>query len=91
MRQKQRVLRADRKAIDRRRVRDAKAAGKVNRAVVDPEAAKVAEDRVVEIAEIVRKGVAARKADAAIGAMTGVAAIAIAAVSKARRKSISKN
>jgi hypothetical protein len=59
--------------------------------VVDREAAKVAEDRAAEIAAIVRKAVAARQARAAIEVTTGVVAIAIVAVSKARRKSISKN
>jgi hypothetical protein len=59
--------------------------------VVDREAAKVAEDRAAEIAAIVRKAVVVRQADAASEVTTGVAAIAIVAVSKARRKSISKN
>jgi hypothetical protein len=59
--------------------------------VVDREAAKVAEDRAAEIAAIVPKAVAARQADAASEVTTGVVAIAIVDVSKARRKSISKN
>jgi hypothetical protein len=59
--------------------------------VVDREAAKVAEDQAAEIAVIVRKAVVGRQVHAASEVTTGVAAIAIAAVSKARRKSISKN
>jgi hypothetical protein len=59
--------------------------------VVHREAAKVPEDRAAEIAAIVRKAAVARQVDAASEVTTGVVAIAIVAVSKARRKSISKN
>ena len=58
---------------------------------MDREAAKVAEDRAAEIAVIVRKAVVGRQVDAASEVTTGVVAIAIVAVSKARLKSISKN
>jgi hypothetical protein len=60
-------------------------------------AAKVAEDRVVEIApvEIVRKDAVVRKVDVkgaeAIGVTTGAAAIEIVAASKGRLKSTSRN
>ena len=59
--------------------------------MVHREAAKVAGDLAAEIAVIVRKAVVARQLDAAIEVTTGVVAIATVAVSKARRKSISKN
>jgi hypothetical protein len=59
--------------------------------VVRREAAKVAEDRAAEIAAIVRKAAVARPVDVAIEVTTDVEAIVIVAVSKARRKSISKN
>jgi hypothetical protein len=55
--------------------------------VVDREA----EDQAAEIAVIVRKAVVGRQVHAASEVTTGVVAIAIVAVSKARRKSISKN
>ena len=68
-----------------------RAEAKASQVVVRREAAKVAEDRAAEIAAIVRKAAVARPVDVAIEVTTDVEAIVIVAVSKARRKSISKN